>query len=130
MDRIPRLELIAPLSAEIAGLARKHIATLARGKELSRRERRRLDVLLSRAAADIADLHLQQDRISDLVAEVDTEARSLHRTEQELLRLAEGCGIARAEVIDRLFGRELDPDWIGEATSLSDRGTLVQTHAQ
>ena len=39
--------------------------------------------------ADIAGLHLQQDRISDLVAEVDTEARSLRRTERELLRLAE-----------------------------------------
>ena len=132
MDRIPRLELITPLSAEIAGLARKHIATLARGKELSRRERRRLDELLSRALADIADLHLQQDRISDIVAEVDTEARSLRRTERELLRLAEGHGIARAKVIARLFGRELDPDWIGEATSLSDRGwcALVQTHAQ
>ena len=47
MDRIPRLELITPLSAEIAGLARKHIATLARGKELSRRERRRMAEILS-----------------------------------------------------------------------------------
>ena len=132
VDLIPRLELIAALSAEIAGLARKRIAALARGKELSRRERRRFDELLSRAVADIAGLHLQQDRISDLVAEIDTEARSLGRTERELLRLAEGCGIARAEVIDRLFGRELDPDWIGEATSLSDRGwcALMQTHAQ
>jgi hypothetical protein len=72
---------------------------------------------------DLPDgLHLQQDRISDLVAEVDTEARSLCRTERELLRMAEGCGITRAEVIDRLFGRELDLDWIGEAASLSDRG--------
>ena len=132
VDLIPRLELVAALSAEIAGLARKRIAALARGKELSRRERRRLDELLSRAMADIAGLHLQQDRISDLVAEVDTDARSLCRTERELLRLAEGCGIARAEVIDRLFGRELDPDWIGEAASLSDRGwcALMQTHAQ
>ena len=132
VDLIPRLELVAALSAEIAGLARKRIAALARGKELSRRERRRLDELLSRAVADIAGLHLQQDRISDLVAEINTEARSLGRTERELLRLAESCGIARAEVIDRLFGRELDPDWIGEATSLSDRGwcALMQTHAQ
>ena len=66
------------------------------------------------------------------MAEVDTDARSLCRTERELLRLAEGCGIARAEAIDRLFGRELDPDWIGEATSLSNRGwcALMQTHAQ
>jgi RNA polymerase primary sigma factor len=132
VDLIPRLELVGALSAEIAGLARKRIAALARGKELSRRERRRLDELLSRAVADIAGLHLQQDRISDLVAEVDTEARSLRRTERELLRLAEACGIARAEVIDRLFGRELDPDWIGEAASLSDRSwcALMQTHAQ
>jgi len=129
---ITRLELVAALSAEIAGLARKRIAALARGKELSRRERRRLDELLSRAMADIAGLHLQQDRISDLVAEIDTETRGLSRTERELLRLAESCGIARAEVIDRLFGRELDPDWIGEAASLSDRGwcALMQTHAQ
>src|SRR6476620_5183326 len=128
----PRLELVAALSAEIAGLARKRIAALACGKELSRRERRRLEELLSRAMADIAGLHLQQDRISDLVAEVDINARSLCRTERELLRLTEGCGIARADVIDRLFGRELDPNWIGEATSLSDRGwcALMQTHAQ
>jgi hypothetical protein len=62
VDLIPRLELVAALSAEIAGLARKRIAALARGKELSRRERRRLDELLSRAVADIAGLHLQQER--------------------------------------------------------------------
>ncbi len=132
VDLIARVELVAALSPEIAGLARKRIAALARGKELSRRERRRLDELLSRAVAEIVGLHLQQDRISDLVAEVDTEARSLRRTERELLSLAEGCGIARAEVIDRLFGRELGPDWIGEAASLSDRSwcTFMQTHAQ
>jgi RNA polymerase primary sigma factor len=132
VDLIPRLELVGVLSAEIAGLARKRIAALSRGKELSRRERRRLDELLSHAVADIAGLHLQQDRISDLVAEIDTEARSLGRTERELLRLAESCGIARPNVIDRLFGRELDPDWVGEATSLSHRGwcALMQTNAQ
>jgi len=131
VDLIARMELVAALSPEIAGLVRKRIAALARGKELSKRERRRLDKLLSRAVV-IAGLHFQQDRISDLVAEVDTEARSLRRTERELLRLAEACGIARAEVIDRLYGRELDPDWIGEAASLSDRSwcALMQTHAQ
>jgi RNA polymerase primary sigma factor len=132
VDPIPRLDLVGALSAKIAGLARKRIAALARGKELSRRERKQLEEFLSRAVVDIAGLHLQQDRISDLVAEVDTEARSLRRTERELLSLAEGGGIARAEVIDRLFGRELGPDWIGEVASLSDRGwcALMQTHAQ
>jgi len=129
---IARLDLVGALNVKIAGLARKRFAALARGKELSRRERKQLEELLSRAVADIANLHLQQDRISDLAAEVDIEARSLRRTERELLRLAEGCGIPSAEVIDRLFGRELGPDWICEAASLSDLSwcTFMQTHAQ
>ena len=45
VDLIPRLVHITALSTEIAGLARKRIATLACGKELSRRERKRLDEL-------------------------------------------------------------------------------------
>ena len=132
MDLTPRLELVAVLSGEIAGLARKRIAALARAKELSRRECRRLDELLSRAVADIVGLPLQQDRISELVAEVDNEARNLRRTERELLRLAEGSGIARAEVIDQLFGRELDPGWIGAAASQCGRGwdVLMQEHVE
>jgi RNA polymerase primary sigma factor len=128
----PQLELAAALGAEIGGLARKRIAALARGRELTRHERKRLDELLSCAATNIVDLHLQQDRVSELVAEVNNEARNLHRIELELLRLAEGCGIARAEVIDRLFGRELDPEWISEVASLCGRGwdVLMQEHAQ
>ena len=131
-DLIPRLDLVAALGAEIAGLARKRIAAQARAKELSRRDRKKLVELLSRAATVIVDLNLQQDRISYLVAEVDAEARSLRQAERELLWLAEKFGIARAEVIDRLFGRELDADWIGEAASLSAPGwrALVQTHAE
>src|SRR5206468_9867586 len=54
VDLIPRLELVAALIAEIAGLARNRNASLARGKGLSRRERGRFDELLSRAVADIA----------------------------------------------------------------------------
>jgi RNA polymerase primary sigma factor len=132
MDITPRLELVAVLSGEIAGLARKRLAALARGKELSRRECGRLEELLSRAVADIVGLPLQQDRISELVAELDNEARNLRRTERELLRLAEGCGIARAEVIDQLFGRELDPGWIGAAASQGGRGwdVLMREHAE
>jgi len=128
----PQLELAATLCADIASLARKSIAVLARGKKLSRRERERLDELLSRAAAIIVGLHWQPDRVSDLDAEVDNEARTLHRTEHELLRLAAGCGISRAEVVDRVFGHELDPEWIDAAAPQRDLrwGTLMQEHAQ
>ena len=84
--------------------------------------------------ADIADLHLQQDRISDLVAEVDTDARSLCGLDGS----ESCCGWPKAAASHARrrstasFGRELDPDWIGEAASLSDLGrcALMQTHAQ
>lgn len=127
-----KLELAAALGADIACLSRKRIAVLASGKKLSRSERKGLDELLSRAAAMIVDLNLQQDRVSDLDAEVDNAACTLRQIEQELLRLAEGCGIARADVIDRLFGRELDPEWVGAAASQCDRGwgSLMREHAR
>jgi RNA polymerase primary sigma factor len=129
-ELIPQLEVAAALGADVARLAEKRTAALARGKKLPRRER--LDELLSRAAATILGLHLQRDRVADLDAEVENETRILRRTEQELLRLTEGCGSARAEVIERLFGRELDREWIGATASQCDQGsgTLMQEHAQ
>jgi RNA polymerase primary sigma factor len=131
-DIAPRLELIATLSAEINGLARKRIVALTRGKELSRRGLAQLDELLLRAAREIAGLHPQQDRISDLVAELRVESRTLRQIERELLQLAQRCGVTHGEVVDRLFGRELDPHWIGEIASLTDAGwqALARTHAE
>jgi RNA polymerase primary sigma factor len=127
-----RLKVAAALGADIAGLARQRIAALASGRKFSGPEPKRLNELMSRAAAIIVGLHLQQDRVSDLDAEVDNEAQALRQTEQELLRIAEGFGIARADVIDRLFGHELDPQWVRAAAFQCDRGegALMRTHVQ
>jgi len=111
-ELLPRLDAIGALSAEIARLVKKRIAALGRGKELSRPAAKRLDELLAEAASEIASLNLQQDRITDLLTEIEAEARHLRDTERELLRLAEGAGLDRAEIMERLFGRELDPDWL------------------
>lgn len=116
----PGLGTVASLGAEIAVFARKRVATLAQGKEPSRRGRKRLDELLSRVAEEIAELRLRQDRISDLMAELEAEARKLRQTERELLQLAERSGVPREEVIDRLFGRELSAPWSAEIASLPD----------
>ena len=116
----PRLEAVTTLGAEIAALARKRRAALPRGKELSRRERKRLDELLLCAATEIAGLHLRQDRISDLTAALELEARKLRQTERELVHLAERYSVAREDAINRFFGDKLDPRSIAEVASLSD----------
>ena len=129
MHLISRFELVAALSVEIARLTHKRIAALGRGKELSRPARKRLDELLSQAVHEVSGLNLQQDRVSDLLAEVEAEARILRETERELLYLAEACGLPRADVMNRLFGRELAPDWIDVGASRADKAwrALVKT---
>jgi RNA polymerase primary sigma factor len=120
-DLLSRLDAIGALSEDIARLVKKRIAAYVRGKELSRPARKRLDKLLAEAAGEIADLNLQQDRITDLLTEIEAEARHLRDTERELLRIAEAAGLPRAEIMGRLFGRELDPDWVKFSAARADK---------
>lgn len=117
----PELELITILGAEIAQRAGKRVATLARGKELSRPARKELDGLMAHAAQEIAGIRLQQDRISELLDELACEGQRIRATERGLLKLAKASGISRETVIERLSGREFDQTWVAEAASSKDR---------
>ncbi len=64
-------------------------------------------------------LRLHPDRVSDLVAQLEREQRALRDADRELMQLAQGCGLARREVLDRYLGRELDPDWLASAAGSS-----------
>jgi RNA polymerase primary sigma factor len=120
-DLLARLDAIGALSDDVARLVKKRIAAHTRGKELSRPARKRLDELMAEAAGEIAALNLQQDRITDLLIEIEAEARHLRDTERELLRIAEAAGLSRAEIMERLFGRELDPDWVKFGAARADK---------
>ncbi len=120
-DLLSRLDVIGALSEDIAKLVKKCIAAHARGKELSRPARKRFDEFLAEAAGEIAALNLQQDRITDLLIEIEAEARHLRDTERELLRIAEAAGLPRAAIMERLFGRELDPDWVKFSGARADK---------
>jgi RNA polymerase primary sigma factor len=87
---IPRLEHLAALGHEIALLSQKRLLALARGRDLAKGARTRLQGLMSRFASETASLQLRPDRVSDLIEELDRERRMLWQTEQELLQLGEG----------------------------------------
>jgi RNA polymerase primary sigma factor len=59
-------------------------------------------------------LHLNSDRITDLLAELEREQHLIRQTEQELLRLAERCGMARKDLLRRYPGQELSVHWLKE----------------
>jgi RNA polymerase primary sigma factor len=63
-------------------------------------------------------LHLRPNRVSELAGELERERHLLQRAEQELLSLADRCGVARKEFLERHEGHELDPDWLNRVASL------------
>jgi RNA polymerase primary sigma factor len=78
-----RLECIAALAREVTALSEKRTTALTRGRNLTKRDRVRLDDLLARVAREIVRLRLHPDRIGDLVAALEHEHWQVGRIEQQ-----------------------------------------------
>jgi RNA polymerase primary sigma factor len=81
----PRLAQLATLAREIGALTRKRGLALARGRDLGKSTRKRLQALMADFASETAALRLSPDRVSDLVDE-------LERERQTLRGIAQPCG--------------------------------------
>jgi RNA polymerase primary sigma factor len=126
-----QLEQLAVLARDIRTLSRKQLSAVARGRAFAKAARMRLHERMSSFAGEMAALHLRQDRVSELVGDLEREQQMLRQSEQELLRLGERCGIGRRDLFDRHDGHELDPDWLGKVASLRRPGwrTFARQHA-
>jgi RNA polymerase primary sigma factor len=129
---IARLEGLSLLADDIASLSKKRMAALGRGRELPKAGRARLHELLSKFGGEVAGLRLHAHLVSDLVADLEQEQRTLAQTERELLRLAQQCGIARQDMLDRHTGHELEAGWLDEAAALPAPGwqALARRHGE
>ena len=129
---IARLEGLSELADDIAALSKKRMAALGRGRELPKAGRARLHELLSKFGSEVAGLRLHAHLVADLVADLEQEQRTLAQTERELLRLAQQCGIARQDMLDRHTGRELEAGWLDEAAALPAPGwrALARQHGE
>ena len=120
-----RLEITGALAREISSLGRKQLAAIARGRDLAKRSQARLQGLISQFASEAAALNLHANRVSALLEILEHEQKMLRQIEQELLQLAEHCGIARIDMLERHRGRELDPNWLGEVALLRAPGWRI-----
>ena len=115
-----RAAAISKLAQEVVALSRQHIASLAHGRDLSKRNRAQLTRAVSRCESEMRRLRLHPARVSDLLAELNREHLRLIARERELLRLAEGCGVEPGSFLDRYLGRELDPAFIETIGALAE----------
>jgi RNA polymerase primary sigma factor len=125
------LDGLSEIAREITSTSRKRVTAVGRGRDLSKRARAQLERHVADFARGMEGLWLNPDRISDLLAELEREQKTIHAHEQEVLRLAGRCGIARRELLTRLVGHELDPDWLGQAAVADAPGwvLLAQQHS-
>ena len=127
---VARIDSVCTHAGEIKSLSRKRVVALSRGRDLSKRARIELQRLLSDFAGGMEGLWLHPDRISDLLADLEREQQNLRQAEQELLRLAGRCGIARRDLLGRFVGHELDPGWVGSAAATEPGWqALAQRHS-
>jgi RNA polymerase primary sigma factor len=124
-----RLSNLSALADEIAALSGKRVAAITRGRNIAKRNTVRLQELLAAFACELVSVNLHQDRISDLIAALDQERDALQAVDREFMRLADRCGIARKDLLDRHLGREFDPAWL-DGVSGSGWQTLRRRHGE
>ncbi|MGA2125434.1 MAG: sigma-70 family RNA polymerase sigma factor [Xanthobacteraceae bacterium] len=129
MAQLGRMSVLAD---EISTLSRKRVVARGRGRDVAKRSIKRLHELLDGFSAEAARLNLHQDRIADLVAELERERDAVIRVDRELLQMAQRSGIARKDLLDRLQGRELDDAWLQEVAALPGPGwqALARHHSE
>jgi RNA polymerase primary sigma factor len=104
-----RLRSLMPLVTQISTLSRKRVTAVMRGRDLSKRERAKLDQLVLRFAAKAEGVWLHPERVAELVELLEHEQRIVRELDRELSQLATACGIARRDLLERYFGHEHDP---------------------
>ena len=83
---IARVRKLSAPAREIATLAKARVDAAARGRNISKARRERLEALLAKFAGAMAGVRLHPDRLVDLIAMVDHEARTLRQIERDLHR--------------------------------------------
>src|SRR5262249_35458545 len=84
---IARIRRLAAPANEIAKLAKARVDAAARGRNISKERRARLEALLAKFAGAMAGVRLHPDRLVDLLAMVDHEQRGLRQIERDRHRL-------------------------------------------
>ena len=104
----------------IRALQEERLAVALRGKLTSDTDEQRY-VRAKRHLYKLMDsIHLNNNRIEALVAELYEANRELIGHEGGLLRLAECCKVSRSDFLKSYSGCELDPRWLRRVSALKD----------
>jgi RNA polymerase primary sigma factor len=78
--------------------------------------------LATELAEVMAKVHLNNQRVEQLVSQLYDFNRRITRLEGRLLRMSEECGVKREEFLAEYQGRETDPNWLRRLRALKHKG--------
>ncbi|HHK74979.1 MAG TPA: RNA polymerase sigma factor RpoD, partial [Rhizobiales bacterium] len=101
-------------------------------RKLSPDQERRYKKLSKSIIKNVKSLSLNNNRVEALIEQLYDINKRLLGQEGRLMRLAETCGVARANFIEEYRGQELNPNWVRRIAKLKERGwaEFVQTEKE
>ncbi len=113
---------IAGCFAKVDRAQKARLEAYKKGEKLSPQSDRRYEKLKAELLELMRPVRLNNNRIEALVGEMYQLNRKLIGLEGQLLRLAEKRGVKRDDFVQRYYGSELDPRWLGKVGRLTGRG--------
>ncbi len=126
------LETIEKTYAELSKIQAKRFEAIAAKKPVPPKVEKQYEVLKDQLIACIEDIHLNQDRIDELVDRLYNINRRLVGLEGKLLRLVESSGVKREQFLTQYFGFEMETAWLDRMAESTAKGwkKFVETHRE
>ncbi|WP_413206309.1 RNA polymerase sigma factor RpoD [Rhodospirillum sp. A1_3_36] len=119
---VETFEAIAATYNKLKKAQDQRITALQKGEEPSANLERRYEKLKLELVTMMEDVHLNNNRIEQLVEQLNSLSKSLMTNEGKLLRLAERAKIRRTDFLEVYMGREMDPTWVEDVGNLPGKG--------
>ncbi len=119
---LERLEKLAGVYKRLYRMQEKRMEALLAGKQFSPVSEKHYQKLKQDLIDQLADVHLNNTRIEQLMGQLYDLNRKLIAAEGRLLRYAEECGVKRDEFLSKYSGKEVDPRWFGRVSRLTGKG--------
>ncbi|MDE2197853.1 MAG: RNA polymerase sigma factor RpoD [Rhodospirillales bacterium] len=96
----------------------KRLESITSGEDVNARSEKSYDKLREELVAKVQQVQLHNNRIEELVTQLKQLNQRLTALEGQLLRMAEGCKVARDDFLAQYRSHELDPNWLDRVAKL------------
>ncbi len=116
------LDEIAKTWKKMDKVQETRLSAMQKGEKVPPQTERRYDKLRHEVIELMEKVHLNNNRIEQLVDQLYGYNRKLMQLEGKIMRLAEKRGVNRLEFLQHYQGRELDPRWVSRVKRLTGKG--------